>query len=239
MDKAIYKVGGCVRDEMLGITSKDIDYVAVGFKSLAELRVFLVERDFIIYTQEDKYKMIRCQHPSTRKPIEVVLSRKEGSYTDGRHPNFVAPGTLQEDLQRRDFTINAMAMTDRGVLIDLFGGQKDLQNKILRCVGNSDDRFAEDWLRILRAARFTIKYGLQPTPEIEQVFEGNKSTLLKKLSLLNINRRREELLKMYSFNTEKTYSFFAKYPSFFIASHKGLFLKPSNSFCKGKVKFSD
>ena len=99
-----------------------------------------------------------------RLPIEITTFRIDGSYTDARHPDNVSfTRNLGDDLSRRDFTVNAMAMsvtgTDEGRIIDLFGGRNDLENRLLRCVGEPDKRFREDALRILRAFRFVSEHG--------------------------------------------------------------------------------
>ena len=98
------------------------------------------------------------------EPIELTTYRVDGSYTDFRRPDEVTfTRTLEEDLSRRDFTINAMACRSDGVVIDLFGGQEDLQKGVLRCVGDPMRRFREDALRILRGLRFAARYGEKVT----------------------------------------------------------------------------
>lgn len=90
----------------------------------------------------------------------MTTYRIDGEYEDSRHPKEVIfTGNLEEDLKRRDFTINAMAYNDAVGLVDVFGGRQDLQDKIVRCVGNPQERFTEDALRILRAVRFSAQLG--------------------------------------------------------------------------------
>lgn len=148
-----YVVGGCVRDSLLGRSPKDWD---VCTNALPEevLRVF--RRFHVIKTG--------LQHGTvtvmvSHQPVEVTTFRIDGAYTDNRHPdsvNFVS--RVEEDLARRDFTINAMAYNPTRGLVDAFGGQEDLCAGIIRCVGEPDARFNEDGLRILRALRFAARY---------------------------------------------------------------------------------
>ena len=92
--------------------------------------------------------------------VEVTTFRAESGYADGRHPDAVTfGGDLAGDLTRRDFTINAMALGPDGAVIDPFGGQKDLQARLIRCVGEPERRFREDALRMLRAVRFSAQLG--------------------------------------------------------------------------------
>ena len=148
-----YVVGGCVRDSLLGRNPKDWD---VCTNALPEevLRVF--KRFHVIKTG--------LQHGTVtvmvdKQPVEVTTFRIDGDYSDNRHPdsvNFVS--RVEEDLARRDFTINAMAYSPARGLVDAFDGQTDLKAGIIRCVGEPDARFNEDGLRILRALRFAARY---------------------------------------------------------------------------------
>ena len=148
-----YVVGGCVRDSLLGRSPKDWD---VCTNALPEevLRVF--KRFHVIKTGlQHGTVTVMVNH----EPVEVTTFRIDGNYTDNRHPdsvNFVS--RVEEDLARRDFTINAMAYNPTRGLVDAFGGQEDLRAGIIRCVGEPDARFNEDGLRILRALRFAARY---------------------------------------------------------------------------------
>ena len=142
-----YIVGGCVRDSLLGIIPSDYD-VTTSAKPEEILGLF------------DKTVPTGLKHGTVtviieNEPIEVTTFRTEGEYKDFRHPQNVEFVTdLREDLSRRDFTVNAVAYNETVGLVDLFGGLSDLENKILRSVGDSDKRFKEDALRILRLFRF-------------------------------------------------------------------------------------
>lgn len=157
----IYLVGGAVRDQLLGKTVQDRDWVVVG-SSPDELMAqgFLpVGRDFPVFL-----------HPKTHE--EYALARTERKISRG-YAGFAfdtsSQVTLEEDLSRRDLTINAMAKDSSGCLIDPFGGKKDLQNKILRHISPA---FAEDPVRILRTARFAARYGFTVAPETQALMRS-------------------------------------------------------------------
>lgn len=140
-------VGGAVRDFLLGKTPTDID-IATAATPQQVKKVFRQTVDIGI-----EHGTVLVLAP---EPIEVTTFRTESTYSDHRRPDEVVYVTsLKEDLQRRDFTINALAMTLEGELIDLFGGQEDLRAKVIRSVGNPHERFGEDALRIFRALRFS------------------------------------------------------------------------------------
>ncbi len=143
-----YAVGGCVRDHLMGKSPSDYD-VTTNAKPGEMLDVF---SDCRVVETGLKHGTITVV--KDKMNIEVTTYRIDGVYADNRHPTEVTfTDNLAEDLCRRDFTINAMAYA-RGEIVDLFGGQADLDKKIIRCVGSPDKRFSEDGLRILRALRF-------------------------------------------------------------------------------------
>lgn len=180
-----YIVGGAVRDGLLGHIPKDID-IATSAKPEEVMSIFPKT-----YPSGILFGTVTVLIDG--KEYEVTTYRKDGDYTDGRRPDKVYFGdSIEEDLSRRDFTINAMAIKADGEILDLFGGQEDLQKGIIRCVGDPVERFSEDGLRILRAFRFSARYGF----EIEsKTFEAIKET---KENLKNISqeRIREEILKI-------------------------------------------
>lgn len=172
-----YIVGGCVRDILLSRTPEDFD---VTTSLLPEEILSLFPKTVATGLKHGTVTVI-----IDSENIEVTTYRTDGTYTDSRHPenvNFVK--NINEDLARRDFTINAMAYNDITGLIDLFGGQDDINNKILRTVGNPEKRFNEDALRILRLFRFSSQLGFQ-------IEEHTLKTALKMAdSLKNISRER-------------------------------------------------
>lgn len=167
-----YVVGGCVRDSLLGRCPKDWD---VCTNALPEevLRVF--KRFHVIKTGlQHGTVTVMVNH----EPVEVTTFRIDGAYTDNRHPdsvNFVS--RVEEDLARRDFTINAMAYNPTRGLVDAFDGQTDLKAGVIRCVGEPDARFNEDGLRILRALRFAARYNFGIETETAYSIHRNRHLL--------------------------------------------------------------
>ncbi|WP_330695287.1 CCA tRNA nucleotidyltransferase, partial [Lacrimispora sp.] len=145
-----YVVGGCVRDSLLGRQPEDWD-ITTSAKPEQVKEIFNRTVDTGI---QHGTVTVLIDHEG----YEVTTYRIDGEYEDGRHPKSVEfTGSLLEDLKRRDFTINAMAYSDREGLVDAFDGVKDLESRVIRCVGNALDRFTEDALRILRAIRFSAQ----------------------------------------------------------------------------------
>ena len=167
-----YIVGGCVRDALLGREPNDWD-ITTSALPLEVKRIFVKTVD------------TGLQHGTVTvlaggKGYEVTTYRVDGVYEDGRHPKEVTfTPSLREDLQRRDFTINAMAYREPGVLVDLFGGQKDLEDGVIRAVGDPSQRFSEDALRILRAIRFSAQLGYRIEEETLRAASELAPTLRK------------------------------------------------------------
>lgn len=182
-----YAVGGCVRDSLLGKTPNDWD-ITTSAKPEDMKSVFA---DFHCIDTGIKHGTVTVVIDG--EPLEITTFRLDGEYEDNRHPKSVTfTSDLGADLGRRDFTVNAMAYSKKTGTVDLFGGQNDLKNKIIRCVGDPDRRFNEDALRILRALRFASALDF----EIE---EKTAQSLLKNCALLgNISEERiaKELLKL-------------------------------------------
>lgn len=147
-----YIVGGCVRDMLLGREPGDWDITTSALPYQVK-KVFRRTVDTGIQHGTVTVLMGKAGY-------EVTTYRIDGEYLDGRHPDSVSfTPDLREDLKRRDFTINAMAYNSREGIVDAFGGREDLKAGIIRCVGNAQDRFLEDALRILRAIRFSAQLG--------------------------------------------------------------------------------
>lgn len=182
-----YAVGGCVRDSLLGKTPNDWD-ITTSAKPEDMKSVFI---NFHCIDTGIKHGTVTVVIDG--EPLEITTFRLDGEYEDNRHPKSVTfTSNLGADLGRRDFTVNAMAYSKKTGTVDLFGGQNDLKNKIIRCVGDPDRRFNEDALRILRALRFASALDF----EIE---EKTAQSLLKNRALLgNISEERiaKELLKL-------------------------------------------
>lgn len=147
-----YVVGGSLRDFMLGKVPKDYDMATSSLPS----RTLSIFSDCGYRTLETGIRHGTVTVISEGKPVEITTFRVDGGYTDGRHPDSVSfTSSIEEDLARRDFTVNAMAYNDGVGLIDLFGGEEDLKQGIIRTVGEAEKRFEEDALRIMRAFRFS------------------------------------------------------------------------------------
>ncbi|MBQ6882810.1 MAG: polynucleotide adenylyltransferase, partial [Clostridia bacterium] len=151
-----YLVGGSVRDELLSRAVNDFD-IATNASPQAVMQVFAHERVVETGIKHGTVTIVIDHHP-----YEVTTFRTEGDYKDCRHPETVSFVTsLKEDLERRDFTINALAYNPETGIVDYFGGVDDLNNKIIRAVGEPQKRFQEDALRILRAVRFSAQLGFE------------------------------------------------------------------------------
>lgn len=154
-----YCVGGCVRDSLLGRVPEDWDAATSALPE--ETMALFPGRAFPTGLQ---HGTVTVREGSLR--VEVTTFRTDGTYADSRHPDSVTfTRLLEDDLSRRDFTVNAMAVDLRDQLTDPFGGQADLREGILRCVGDPEKRFSEDALRILRCLRFSAALGFSVEPE--------------------------------------------------------------------------
>lgn len=183
-----YIVGGCVRDQLLGAEPNDYD---VCTNARPEQ---VIEALSGLHVIETGIKHGTVTAMVEHKPVEITTFRNDGEYEDHRHPKQVTfSKTLKEDLSRRDFTVNAMAYSDRTGLVDMFGGQGDLRNRIIRCVGEPDKRFDEDALRILRAMRFSSVLDFEIEDETAAAVMRNRR-LLEKISAERIMQELQKLL---------------------------------------------
>ena len=202
-----YVVGGCVRDALLSKTPTDWDICT---DALPEETIDIF-KSFKIIKTGIKHGTVTLLLNSV--PYEITTFRTDGDYSDNRHPqsvNFVR--NIDEDLKRRDFTINAIAYNPKEKIVDLYGGREDLKNKKIRCVGNSEKRFSEDALRIMRAIRFSALLGF----DIEE--ETKKAIFLLKDNLNDISRERinTEFSKILLSDSVCVYSEFANVFSLFL-----------------------
>lgn len=171
-----YTVGGCVRDQILGAVPKDWDVTT----SAAPDEVCAVFADMPVIKTGIKHGTVTVLAGDEHLPIEVTTFRTEFGYSDNRRPDRVEFVTdIKDDLSRRDFTMNALAYNGENcAVLDFFGGETDIENRLIRCVGNPRVRFDEDSLRILRALRFASVLGF----EIEQ---NTAEAIHEKCGLLN------------------------------------------------------
>ncbi|MGD0577099.1 MAG: HD domain-containing protein, partial [Candidatus Staskawiczbacteria bacterium] len=184
-----YIVGGCVRDFLLQIEPKDWD-VTTNAKPEEIQKVFpdsFYENNFLTVTARTGSKKPELAE------VEITTYRLEAKYSDKRHPDDVKYAKkLEDDLARRDFTINAMAMDEKKKIVDLFEGQKDLKNKIIRTVGNAEERFNEDALRMLRAVRFATTLGFKIEEKTAEAIKKNSVWL----EAISKERIRDEFVKI-------------------------------------------
>lgn len=179
-----YYVGGCVRDRLLGRRVHDWDITT---SALPQQVMALFSHCIPTGIRHGTVTVLL-----DGAQAEVTTFRTEGAYLDGRHPSEVRfVPRLEEDLSRRDFTVNAMAMDLSGRVTDLFGGQQDLRAGILRCVGDAEARFREDALRMLRAYRFCAQLGFTPAAETSAAI----SACAALTAALSVERIRDELEK--------------------------------------------
>ena len=233
----LYLVGGAVRDHLRGVKSNDWDF-AVEAESFDQMRQWIVANDFEIFVESPKYFTIRARAPKdsftfggmdlTGSAFDFTLCRKERDYTDGRHPDHVEPGTLLDDLSRRDFTMNAVAIAEDGIYIDPFGGREDITNSEIRCVG-SLQRLEEDGLRIMRALRFVVQLGFGLDPEIDAYLQTPEA--VRALTYISEDRVRQELAKMLKEDSMSAIILLHKY--FQIADHilndRKIWLEPTTA----------
>ena len=184
---AAYAVGGCVRDSLLGRTAHDWDLCTSALPQQV-MELFGTEQCIPTGLQ---HGTVTIKYGG--QLYETTTFRTEGSYTDGRHPDTVQfVPDVREDLARRDFTINAMAYNEAEGLVDPFGGQKDLQNGLLRAVGEPQQRFTEDALRILRLYRFAARFGFA----LDVATARAARQLAPHLDCISAERIQEELAKL-------------------------------------------
>ncbi len=169
-------VGGCVRDSLMGREPADWDICTAALPDQTRA-VFAGRRLVDIGARHGTVAVV-----TDRGPVEITTYRTDGDYPDGRHPEHVAfVSSLEQDLARRDFTVNAMALAPDGEIVDPFGGRADLAAGVIRCVGEPERRFGEDALRILRALRFASKLDFIIEPATARSAERDR-TLLDKVS---------------------------------------------------------
>ena len=181
-----YYVGGCVRDTLLGRPIHDWDITT---SALPEEIMRVFSRCIPTGVKHGTVTVIEGDTMA-----EVTTFRRDGAYHDGRHPERVLfVPNLKEDLARRDFTVNAMAMDEAGRITDLFGGREDLENRIIRCVGEPDKRFQEDALRMLRALRFSAQLGFTIEEETFAAI-GRNAGLCRALSRERVREETEKTL---------------------------------------------
>ena len=253
-DFKFYEVGGKIRDELLGLTNKDVDYVAVPSEELLRnieeaqclvdgiypnttnavftmLESHLRKEGFEIFLVTPDCYTIRAKFPGGYKyqgVADFVMARKEVGYVPGTRTPIVEPGNLYDDLSRRDFTVNAMAKDpDTGEIIDYFGGMEDLKNRILRTPLDPVVTFDDDPLRIIRGVRFAVTKGFDFSDEVHSAIENYD--YYTKMKVVSEDRIREELLKCFKYDTHATLMWlFLVGLDEYIFNETSIWLKPTN-----------
>ena len=181
---SLFMVGGTVRDYLLGLELFDMDVVSDATPN--QMKEFLPDADYTFA----KFGSVKLKVDDVK--FDITTMRKESQYVDARHPNRVVfCRSIEEDVTRRDFTINGLYMDENKKIYDFVNGQTDLQNKIIRTIGKADKRIKEDPLRIVRALRFAAEFDFTIDVDLQNAIDNNKD-LLKKLNPLKIE---EELRK--------------------------------------------
>jgi tRNA nucleotidyltransferase/poly(A) polymerase len=231
----MYEVGGCVRDEILGVPSKDIDFTVV----LGEYeKIFCLQdqigpfdlmvrelkrQGFNIFLETPEFLTVRAKFPKNSEfagtTADFVLARKESDYTDGRRPDKVEPGTLWDDLARRDFTMNAIAKDAAGFYIDPFNGQEHIRRGLIVAVGDPLERLREDALRAVRAVRFAVTKGFKIDDHPDR-YRFSLMTALEAPVVLDAIRNKisderiqVELSKMFRYDTTASLKMLTKFPA--------------------------
>jgi tRNA nucleotidyltransferase/poly(A) polymerase len=210
----IFRVGGCIRDGIIGINSKDIDFTFVldnldqtveeGF---IQMEQWMKDGGFEIFLSTPDMFTIRGKFPKDHVHAglvaDFVMARKEIGYIEGTRRPILALGNLEDDLVRRDFTVNSLCIDEKDNLIDLFNGREDLRNMILRTPQEPLKTLLDDPLRVLRCWRFSITKGFSIHPDLYSAML-NDEVLLKLKHVVSVERIREELFKMFNHDTNKT-----------------------------------
>jgi tRNA nucleotidyltransferase (CCA-adding enzyme) len=212
----IWQVGGSVRDEVMNRLhnpanphhSKDIDFAVQA--TFGEMKEWMQAHGFKIWLEKPEFFTLRAGIPPGNdlrrfaKDADFVVCRRDGIYTDNRHPESVEPGTIEEDLARRDFTMNAMAINvATRELLDPHNGTRDMRINLIRCVGDPHERIVvEDALRGLRAIRFAITKGMDIEGNILAVM--NTPQFAEALRKISNERKREEIMRATRVDTVET-----------------------------------
>jgi len=227
MNFKTYLVGGAVRDILLGISCKDVDYVVLA-PSFEAMRDNLVnEQRCKIFVEKPEFLTIRCKHP-VLGCVDFACARKDGNYSDGRHPDAVeVADTLEQDLSRRDFTCNAIAKSvETGELFDPFNGEEDIRNGLLRAVRDAVTRISEDRLRAFRAVRFAVTKKFRIDRDLWEAI--NRQTPMD-FDAVSTERIYEELVKMFRADVERSFRLLTvDFPVLWDAvRQRGIWLKPT------------
>lgn len=241
-DFNFYEVGGKIRDEFLGLPNKDVDYVAVPSEELLlkftqasdmfnVLDEYLISKNFEIFLRTPDCYTIRAKFPKDHEysgVADFVMARKEIGYIPNTRTPIVVPGTLYDDLSRRDATVNALAKDRDGNIIDFFNGLDDLKKGLIKTPLDCKITIEDDPLRIWRYFRFSITKGFTIDEELE--FEMLHYDYELKMCVVSNQRIRDELFKCFKHDTLKTIKLLTKFEKLrdYVFTHTDLWLKPTN-----------
>lgn len=220
----LYLCGGSCRDQILGRNAKDRDFVVITNYNFNELvEVINKTPNCMVFLAKPEFNTIRCR--INKEVIDLVFPRLDGDYTDGRHPNYIVNAdSLEADSTRRDFTINAIYTDKYGILYDFHNGQQHIGMKLIDCVGDASKRFKEDYLRILRAVRFSCQLDFDISPSTYQSMIDNSQGL----SSISTERIMDELNKSLLANPYKTIKYINELNLYSILAAKGINFQLTN-----------
>ena len=226
MTNRIFEVGGSIRDRLLGIKPHDIDF-CVETDSFESMRNIILNLGGKVFLETPEHFTIRANVPQLGS-ADYVLCRLEGPYSDGRHPDWVKVGNLNDDLARRDFTMNAIA---EDVItreqFDPHNGWSDIDARLVRCVGNPYARFNEDALRVIRALRFAVTKECRIEENTSIAAYNFVHDSPHKFKATSTPRIREEVLKMFTFNSFRSYDLLKDFGLLWLLQERGIWLKPT------------
>ena len=234
----IFEVGGCVRDELLGLESKDIDFtVVLDDTSLSvdegwnKMLMWLRSEGFELFLETKDCFTVRGKFPKGHKNEglvgDFVMSRKEVGVIPGTRKPILELGTLEDDLMRRDFTVNSLCKDEDGKIIDLFEGVYDLRTKVLRTPLDPMITLLDDPLRMLRGLRFSITKGFIIDSELWNSMLDPR-VLDKLKEVVSHERMREEITKMMKHDTIKSLKLLNKIPGLMeVVFSNGMWLMPT------------
>lgn len=202
MNFKTYLVGGAVRDKLLSLPCKDLDYVVMA-PSFNELKAFLWSQGCKIFVEKPEFLTIRAKHPRLGC-VDFACPRADGCYSDGRRPDStIIADSLLQDLARRDFTCNAIAQDiETNELVDPFNGRDAINNRVLIAVGSARARFDEDKLRAFRAVRFAVTKGFRIETDI---YDAVGALTPISFDGVSTERIREELLKCFRVDAVRSF----------------------------------
>ena len=190
----LYLVGGCVRDELLGLKPNDMDYLVIT-NSLLSLKSYLIDNNFEIFTEKSEFRTIRAKCNNTKVVADYTVCDNNSCY-DTKH-------TIYENLSYRDFTINAIVKIEHSdgeiEYYDPFGGMDDIKRRLIRCVLSTRDRLLEDPIRGLRALRFSITKNFEIDQNIITMISSNE--FIDQFKIVTKERIQNELIKMFKYDT--------------------------------------